>query len=248
MGVHKRLTEMQVRFAKELVYHEGKKHDYQCAVAAGYSKNRARQTAAELKNPKKRPLVVNYIEELRNEKREIAITKFKGVADNLASLLGDATEKLREDVNKGKYKKVASTIKSFKPVFKILEEGKIKVYLAEEARPYNTNHYKIGKTGKSIEERKNFTDNPFGINYICFIEYDSSSGFNLEKTLHKFFRFYSTKNVKYNGSSEWFLIKNKNRLIYTFEKVGLSLLRKNKCVGFFKMNDAISGDITSPKM
>ncbi len=248
MGVYKRLTEMQRKFAEELVYNEGRKNGTECAQAAGYAEKSANVRASELQNPREFPLVVNYIEKLRNEKREIAITKFKGVADSLASLLGDATEKLREDVNKGKYKKVASTIKSFKPVFKILEEGKIKVYLAEEARPYNTNHYKIGKTGKSIEERKNFTDNPFGINYICFIEYDSSSGFDLEKTFHNFFRFYSTKNVKYNGSSEWFLIKNKNRLISTFEKVGLSLLRKNKCVGFFKMNDAISGDITSPKM
>ena len=248
MGVHKRLTEMQRKFAEELVYNRGKKHEYQCAIAAGYSEKRARQTACELKNPNQHPLVFNYIEKLRSEKKEIAMTKFKGVADNLASLLGDATEKLKEDVNKGKYGKVVRVIRSFKPVFNILAEGKIKVYLAEEARPYHTNHYKIGKTGKSIEERKNFTDNPFGINYICFIEYDSSSGFNLEKTLHGFFRFYSTKNDKYNGSSEWFQYSNRDRFVFTFKKVGLRLLYKHNCVGFFKMNSTIPGDLTSPKM
>ena len=45
MGVPKRLTEMQQKFAHELVSNEGRKYAYQCAIDAGYAKDRARQTA-----------------------------------------------------------------------------------------------------------------------------------------------------------------------------------------------------------
>ena len=69
MGVPKRLTEMQRRFAELLVLHEGRKCDYECAVEAGYSENRARQEASELQNPEQSPLVVKYIGELREEQR-----------------------------------------------------------------------------------------------------------------------------------------------------------------------------------
>jgi len=253
MGVHRRLTEMQRKFAEELVNSAGTKNGTECAIAAGYRHGTVR--AAELQNPKRFPLVVDYINELRKERKKIrdqrTDDRFNDILDKMMGFLNQATDNLNKDLEKGKYKKVATVIKSFEPIFNYnahITRGRIKVYLAEEARPYHTNHYKIGKTGKPVEDRRSFTDNPFGINYICFIEYDSSSGFDLEKTFHKFFRFYSTKNFEYNGSSEWFLVKNRNRLISTFEKVGLSLLRKNKCVGFFNLTNTFPGDITSPKM
>jgi len=67
MGVPKRLTEMQRKFAHELVTNEGRKYGYECAIEAGYAKDRARQTAYELQNPKLHPLVVKYIGEIREE-------------------------------------------------------------------------------------------------------------------------------------------------------------------------------------
>ena len=67
MGVPKRLTEMQQKFANLLVSNEGRMTGYECAKEAGYSEDRARVTASELRNPKKYPLVVKYIGELREE-------------------------------------------------------------------------------------------------------------------------------------------------------------------------------------
>ena len=67
MGLPKKLTEMQIKFAHELVTNEGRKYAFECAVEAGYAKDRARITASELQNPKKYPLVVKYIGEIREE-------------------------------------------------------------------------------------------------------------------------------------------------------------------------------------
>ena len=67
MGVPKKLTEMQIKFAHELVTNEGRKYAYECAIEAGYEKDRARITASELQNPKKYPLVVKYLGEIREE-------------------------------------------------------------------------------------------------------------------------------------------------------------------------------------
>lgn len=67
MGVPKRLTEMQIKFANLLVTNEGRKTMTECAIEAGYEKDRARITASELTNPNKFPLVVKYIGELREE-------------------------------------------------------------------------------------------------------------------------------------------------------------------------------------
>ena len=67
MGVPKRLTEMQQKFAHLLVTNEGRMTGYECAKEAGYSEDRARQTSSELQNPKRYPLVVQYIGKLRDE-------------------------------------------------------------------------------------------------------------------------------------------------------------------------------------
>jgi len=67
MGLPKRLTEMQMKFAQLLVTNEGRKTAYECAIEAGYAEDRARITASELKNPKLYPLVAQYIGELRSE-------------------------------------------------------------------------------------------------------------------------------------------------------------------------------------
>ena len=67
MGLPKKLTEMQIKFAHELVTNEGRKYAFECAIEAGYAKDRARITASELQNPKKYPLVVRYLGEIREE-------------------------------------------------------------------------------------------------------------------------------------------------------------------------------------
>jgi len=67
MGVPKRLTEMQKRFAEYLVFNEGRTTGADAAIAAGYSEKRARVEASELQNPKLSPLVVQYIGALREE-------------------------------------------------------------------------------------------------------------------------------------------------------------------------------------
>ena len=69
MGLPKKLTERQIKFAELLVYNEGRKSPSECAYEAGY-KTRPRQAASELRNPKIAPLVVKYIGELRAEIQE----------------------------------------------------------------------------------------------------------------------------------------------------------------------------------
>ena len=58
MGVPKRLTEMQMNFAHEIVSNEGRKNGFECAGSAGYAEDSARVRASELQNPKVYPLVV----------------------------------------------------------------------------------------------------------------------------------------------------------------------------------------------
>ena len=70
MGVPKRLTEMQKRFAEYLVFGgpEGPVNKAEAAELAGYSKKRCRQEGAELTNPRQSPLVVKYLDELKQER------------------------------------------------------------------------------------------------------------------------------------------------------------------------------------
>ena len=67
MGVPKRLTTMQMKFAEYLVFNEGRTTGAEAAIAAGYNKDRARIEASELQNPTLSPLVVQYIGSLREE-------------------------------------------------------------------------------------------------------------------------------------------------------------------------------------
>ena len=70
MGVPKRLTDMQMRFAELLVFgdKDGPMSQTEAAIQAGYSPARARQEGSELTNPRLSPLVVAYISELREER------------------------------------------------------------------------------------------------------------------------------------------------------------------------------------
>ena len=50
-----------------LVTNEGRRTPTECAIEAGYEKDSAYVRASELRNPKKYPLVVQYIGEIREE-------------------------------------------------------------------------------------------------------------------------------------------------------------------------------------
>ena len=93
MGVPKRLTEMQQKFAHELVSNEGRKYAYQCAIDAGYAKDRARQPAWELQNPKMHPLVVKYIGEIREEYQKKYAVTFERHISELGKIRQDALKK-----------------------------------------------------------------------------------------------------------------------------------------------------------
>ena len=92
MGVPKRLTEMQKRFAEYIVFNEGRTTGADAAIAAGYSEKRARVEASELQNPRLSPLVVQYIGALREEK----LKKFEVTYDRHVAELG----KIREEALK----------------------------------------------------------------------------------------------------------------------------------------------------
>ena len=92
MGLPKKLTERQIKFAELLIYNEGRKSPSECAYEAGY-KTRPRQAASELRNPKIAPLVVKYIGELRAEIREKYGITFEKHVSELAKLREDARAK-----------------------------------------------------------------------------------------------------------------------------------------------------------
>ena len=93
MGVPKRLTEQQIKFANILVSEEGRKTATQCAIEAGYAKESARQAASVLQNPKKYPLVVQYIGELREELQKKYDVTFGSHVTELAKLRDEARAK-----------------------------------------------------------------------------------------------------------------------------------------------------------
>ena len=93
MGRHKELTEMQRKFAYELVTNEGRKTKYESAIDAGYAKDRATSTAAELTNPKKHPLVVQYIGQLREEYQKKYDVTYERHISELAKLREESRKK-----------------------------------------------------------------------------------------------------------------------------------------------------------
>ena len=93
MGVPKRLTEMQMKFAHLLVTNEGRMTGYECAKEAGYSEDRARVTASELQSPKKYPLVVKYIGEIREEYQKKYAVTFERHITELGKIRAEALRK-----------------------------------------------------------------------------------------------------------------------------------------------------------
>ena len=95
MGVPKRLTEMQQRFAEFLVFGgpEGPMTKREAAVAAGYSPTRAMREGSELTNPRYAPLVVKHIGELKEERLKKHEVSYEGHIAELARLREAALKK-----------------------------------------------------------------------------------------------------------------------------------------------------------
>ena len=110
MGVPKRLTEMQQRFAEFLVFGgaDGPMTQSEAALAAGYSPKRARQEGSELCNPKLSPLVVKYIGQLKEERLKKHEVTYEGHVAELARLREAALKKgsfssaVNAEANRGK--------------------------------------------------------------------------------------------------------------------------------------------------
>jgi phage terminase small subunit len=93
MSLPKRLTDMQIRFAELVVFNEGRKTPTECAIEAGYEKEFAHVRASELRNPRKYPLVVKYIGELREEIQKKYEVTFERHITELAKLRDSSRDK-----------------------------------------------------------------------------------------------------------------------------------------------------------
>ncbi len=110
MGVPKRLTEMQMRFAEFVVFGgvEGPMTQSEAAIAAGYSKDRSRQEGSELLNPRLSPLVVQYVGRLKEERLEKHKVTYDTHVAELARLREAALKKnsfsaaVNAETNRGK--------------------------------------------------------------------------------------------------------------------------------------------------
>jgi len=110
MGLPKRLTEMQQRFAEFLVFGgpDGPMTQTEAALAAGYSPKRARQEGSELCNPKLSPLVVKHIGQLKEERLKKHEVTYDGHVAELARLREAALKKgsfssaVNAEANRGK--------------------------------------------------------------------------------------------------------------------------------------------------
>ena len=110
MGLPKRLTEMQMKFAEYYVFGDegGPMTKTEADIKAGYSPKRARQEGSELTNPKLSPLVVKYMGELREERLKKHEVTYEGHIAELARLREAALKKgsfssaVNAEANRGK--------------------------------------------------------------------------------------------------------------------------------------------------
>ena len=110
MGVPKRLTEMQKRFAEYLVFGgpDGVVNKTEAAKLAGYNEKRARIEGSELTNPRHAPLVVKYKDELEQERDlKFGVTYENHIAElarikNLALKKNSFSAAVNAETNRGK--------------------------------------------------------------------------------------------------------------------------------------------------
>jgi len=110
MGVPKRLTEMQMRFAEFVVFggSEGPMTQGEAAIAAGYSTKRARSEGSELMNPRLIPLVVQHVGKLKEERLRKFEVSYEGHVAELARIKelalkkGSFSSAVNAETNRGK--------------------------------------------------------------------------------------------------------------------------------------------------
>ena len=110
MGVPKRLTEMQKRFAEFIVFGgpDGPVSQSEAAKLAGYSENRCRQEGSELMNPRLSPLVAAYIGKLKEERLKKFEVNYENHVAELARIKEMALKKgsfssaVNAETNRGK--------------------------------------------------------------------------------------------------------------------------------------------------
>jgi hypothetical protein len=110
MGVPKRLTEMQKRFAEYIIFGgpDGPVSQSEAAVLAGYSKNRCRQEGSELMNPRLSPLVAKFVGELKEERlKKFEVNYETHIAEldrikQLALKKGSFSSAVNAETNRGK--------------------------------------------------------------------------------------------------------------------------------------------------
>ena len=110
MGVPKRLTEMQQRFAELVVFGgpDGPVTQTEAAKIAGYSEKRCRQEGSELLNPRLSPLVVQYVSKLKEERNKKYEVNYENHITELARIKEAALKKgsfssaVNAETNRGK--------------------------------------------------------------------------------------------------------------------------------------------------
>ena len=110
MGVPKRLTEMQQRFAEFVVFGgpDGPMTQGEAAIAAGYSSKRARSEGSELLNPRLSPLVVQHVGKLKEERLKKFAVSYDGHVAELARIKelalkkGSFSSAVNAETNRGK--------------------------------------------------------------------------------------------------------------------------------------------------
>ena len=110
MGVPKRLTEMQKRFAEFIVFGgpDGPVSQSEAAKLAGYSEKRCRQEGSELMNPRVSPLVAAYLGKLKEERlKKFEVNYETHVAElarikELALKKGSFSSAVNAETNRGK--------------------------------------------------------------------------------------------------------------------------------------------------
>ncbi len=110
MGVPKRLTEMQKRFAEFVVFGgpDGPVSQSEAAVLAGYSPKRSRQEGSELMNPRLSPLVAQYLGKLKEERLKKFEVSYEGHVAELARIKelalkkGSFSSAVNAETNRGK--------------------------------------------------------------------------------------------------------------------------------------------------
>ena len=178
MGVPKRLTEKQIKFAQLVVSNEGRMNGTECAKEAGYGEA-ARNRAYELQNPKKYPLVVKYIGELRAENQKKYDVTYGRHITELAKIRQEALRKgawsaaVNAEVARGKAaglyieqkiirtgklddlseeeleKRMAEIIDQYAPILEGVEEKDLKAKVKEKQKEIRLNPKEKEKSKKT---------------------------------------------------------------------------------------------------